>query len=121
MSGSATLTIVMSSRSMNVARQTASRLHHLRSIRPRLHRVRARARRLSPTARGVADQRDVKRARDLPALRRDRRRRARRLHDGRPRPPLMRSVWRDNGLSLVFLAFFLAALAGQAVAGWHDY
>jgi len=33
----------------------------------------------------------------------------------------MRSVWRDNGLSLVFLAFFLAALAGQAVAGWHDY
>jgi hypothetical protein len=33
----------------------------------------------------------------------------------------MRSVWRDNGLSLAFLAFFLAALAGQAVAGWHDY
>jgi hypothetical protein len=33
----------------------------------------------------------------------------------------MRSVWRDNSLSLVFLAFFLAALAGQAVAGWQDY
>ena len=33
MSGSATFTIVMSSSSMNVARQTASRVHHLRSIR----------------------------------------------------------------------------------------
>ena len=33
----------------------------------------------------------------------------------------MRSIWRDNSLSLVFLAFFLAALAGQAVAGWQDY
>jgi hypothetical protein len=33
----------------------------------------------------------------------------------------MRSVWRDNSLSLVFLAFFLAALAGQAIAGWHEY
>ena len=32
MSGSATFTIVMSSSSMNVARQTASRVHHLRSI-----------------------------------------------------------------------------------------
>lgn len=33
----------------------------------------------------------------------------------------MRRVWRDNSLSLVFLGFFLAALAGQAVAGWHEY
>src|SRR3954451_5859061 len=32
MSGSATLTIVMSSSSMNVARHTASRVHHLRSM-----------------------------------------------------------------------------------------
>ena len=32
MSGSATFTIVMSSSSMNVAEQTASRVHHLRSI-----------------------------------------------------------------------------------------
>ena len=32
MSGSATFTIVMSSSSMNVARQTASKVHHLRSI-----------------------------------------------------------------------------------------
>jgi len=28
---------------------------------------------------------------------------------------------RDNGLSLFFLAIFLAALAGQAFAGWHDF
>ena len=33
MSGRATLTIVMSIRSMNVAAQTASKVHHLRSIR----------------------------------------------------------------------------------------
>src|SRR4030095_15654898 len=33
--GSATLTTVMSSSNMNVARQTASRLHHLRSVRNR--------------------------------------------------------------------------------------
>ena len=33
MSGNATLTIVTSIRSMNVATQTASRVHHLRSIR----------------------------------------------------------------------------------------
>ena len=33
----------------------------------------------------------------------------------------MRAVWRDNSLSLVFLAFFVAALVGQAVAGWHEY
>ncbi len=32
MSGSATLTTVMSSSNMNVARQTASRLHHFRSM-----------------------------------------------------------------------------------------
>ena len=31
MSGSATLTTVMSSSNMNVARQTASRLHHFRA------------------------------------------------------------------------------------------
>src|SRR3954447_16186166 len=34
MSGSATFTTVMSSSNMKVARQTASRLHHLRSIPP---------------------------------------------------------------------------------------
>jgi hypothetical protein len=28
---------------------------------------------------------------------------------------------RDNSLSLVFLGFFLAALVGQAIAGWHEY
>ena len=33
----------------------------------------------------------------------------------------MRSLWRENSLTLVFLGFFLAALGGQAVAGWHDY
>ncbi|HEX8156995.1 MAG TPA: DUF6766 family protein [Solirubrobacteraceae bacterium] len=33
----------------------------------------------------------------------------------------MRKLWRENSLSLVFLALFLAALAGQAFAGWHDY
>src|SRR5688500_4462731 len=33
----------------------------------------------------------------------------------------MRALWRHNSLSLVFLAFFLVALAGQAVAGWHEY
>ena len=33
----------------------------------------------------------------------------------------MRRFLRDQGLSLVFLGLFLAALCGQAVAGWHDY
>jgi hypothetical protein len=33
----------------------------------------------------------------------------------------MRRVLRDQSLSLVFLALFLASLVGQAVAGWHDY
>lgn len=33
----------------------------------------------------------------------------------------MRKLWRDNSLSLVFFAFFLAALVGQAFAGWHEY
>jgi hypothetical protein len=33
----------------------------------------------------------------------------------------MRSLWRDNSLSLVFLAFFVVALVGQAIAGWHEY
>jgi hypothetical protein len=33
----------------------------------------------------------------------------------------MRRLWRENSLSLVFLALFLAALAGQAYAGWHDF
>ena len=33
----------------------------------------------------------------------------------------MRALWRDNSLSLVFLALFAAALAGQAFAGWHAY
>jgi hypothetical protein len=30
-------------------------------------------------------------------------------------------LWRENSLSLVFGGFFLAALAGQAFAGWHAY
>jgi hypothetical protein len=33
----------------------------------------------------------------------------------------MRRFLRENGLSLVFLAFFVLAVAGQAFAGWHDY
>jgi hypothetical protein len=33
----------------------------------------------------------------------------------------MRRAFREQSLSLVFLALFLAALAGQAFAGWHDY
>ena len=33
----------------------------------------------------------------------------------------MRRLWRENSLSIVFLAFFLAALVGQAIAGWHEY
>jgi hypothetical protein len=33
----------------------------------------------------------------------------------------MRRAVRENGLSLVFLALFLAALAGQAFAGWHAF
>jgi hypothetical protein len=33
----------------------------------------------------------------------------------------MRRLIREQSLSLVFGALFLAALAGQAFAGWHDY
>jgi hypothetical protein len=33
----------------------------------------------------------------------------------------MRRFVREQSLSLVFGGLFLAALAGQAVAGWHDY
>jgi hypothetical protein len=33
----------------------------------------------------------------------------------------MRRFLREQSLSLVFLALFLAALAGQAIAGWNDY
>ena len=33
----------------------------------------------------------------------------------------MRRFLRDQSLSLVFLGLFLAALAGQAIAGWHEY
>jgi hypothetical protein len=33
----------------------------------------------------------------------------------------MRRFLRENSLSLVFLAFFLAALAGQAFAGWNEF
>jgi hypothetical protein len=33
----------------------------------------------------------------------------------------MRRFLREQSLSLAFLALFLAALAGQAYAGWHDY
>jgi hypothetical protein len=32
-----------------------------------------------------------------------------------------RRFFRDNGLSLVFIAMFVAAVVGQAVAGWHDF
>ena len=42
------------------------------------------------------------------------------LHDRRAHAPLMRRL-REQSLSLVFLGLFLAALAGQAIAGWHDY
>jgi hypothetical protein len=33
----------------------------------------------------------------------------------------VRRLWRENSLALVFGAFFLAALTGQAYAGWHEY
>ena len=33
----------------------------------------------------------------------------------------MRRLWRENSLSIVFLALFAAALVGQAFAGWHDF
>ena len=33
----------------------------------------------------------------------------------------MRRFARENGLSLVFLAFFMAAVAGQALAGWSEF
>jgi hypothetical protein len=33
----------------------------------------------------------------------------------------MRRFFREQSLSLAFLTLFLASLAGQAVAGWHDY
>jgi hypothetical protein len=33
----------------------------------------------------------------------------------------MRAALRSNGLSLAFLLFFLLAIAGQALAGWHDF
>jgi hypothetical protein len=33
----------------------------------------------------------------------------------------MRRAWRENSLSVVFLALFAAALAGQAYAGWQDF
>jgi hypothetical protein len=33
----------------------------------------------------------------------------------------MRRFLRDNSLSLVFLGFFVAAVAGQAFAGWHEF
>ena len=33
----------------------------------------------------------------------------------------MRRLWRENSLSLVFLLFFVLAVAGQALAGWHEF
>jgi membrane protein implicated in regulation of membrane protease activity len=33
----------------------------------------------------------------------------------------MRRLWRENSLALAFLVLFLAALAGQAYAGWHEF
>jgi hypothetical protein len=32
-----------------------------------------------------------------------------------------RSLWRDNGLSLVLLVCFIVFLAGQALTGWKEY
>ncbi len=32
-----------------------------------------------------------------------------------------RSFWRDNGLSLVMLGFFLLFVIGQTLTGWHDH
>src|SRR3954453_5928107 len=33
----------------------------------------------------------------------------------------MRRLWPHNSLSIVFLAFFVLAVAGQAFAGWHKF
>src|SRR3954464_4660226 len=33
----------------------------------------------------------------------------------------MRRFLRENGLSLVFLAFFVLAVVGQAIAGWDEF
>jgi hypothetical protein len=33
----------------------------------------------------------------------------------------VRRAWRENSLSVVFLALFAAALAGQAYAGWREF
>src|SRR5688500_5165368 len=33
----------------------------------------------------------------------------------------MRRALREQSLSRVFLALFLVSLAGQSIAGWHDY
>jgi uncharacterized protein DUF6766 len=33
----------------------------------------------------------------------------------------MRRFLKENGLSLVFLLFFVLAVAGQAFSGWHDF
>jgi len=33
----------------------------------------------------------------------------------------MKTFLREQSLSLIFLALFLASLTGQAIAGWHDY
>jgi hypothetical protein len=37
---------------------------------------------------------------------------------GDPARPRSRSMWRDNGLSIVLMAIFALTLAGQALAGW---
>jgi hypothetical protein len=48
---------------------------------------------------------------------------SRRIDVGQDRvhAPVMRRLVRDQRVSLALLALFLAALAGQAVAGWHGY
>lgn len=33
----------------------------------------------------------------------------------------MRRFWRDNGLSLTMVGFFLLLLAGQTLTGWHEH
>ena len=33
----------------------------------------------------------------------------------------MRRLWRENSLSLVFLLFFVLAVAGQSIAGWNEF
>src|SRR5829696_4923098 len=60
-------------------------------------------------------------ARRLHHVSRAHRRRTDVLHRHRAHPSLMKTFLREQSLSLIFLALFLASLTGQAIAGWHDY